>query len=442
MRIKRRTFNSLAVAGAATGFAGTANAQAKPLTVGFGMALTGGLAPNGKAALLAMQIATEEINAKGGILGRPVKLVYYDDQSNPSTVPGLYTKLMDVDKVDIVVSGYATNMIAPAMPVVMQKDRTFFALFGLAVNSEFNYPRYFAIQPAGGPKPKEAFAEGFFEVAMAQNPKPQTLAMVGADAEFPRNALEGVRNIAKKYNLKIVYDKNLPADHGRLHAGRARGGRDQSRHLLRGVLSTRFGRPDPGQQRGRLQAQDLRWRHGRPAGHRHQDAARAAAERHRGLRLLAAVGGLRQRRGPRVREEVPGEVGDAGVDLLGYYLPPYGYALMQDRRAGRERARQHRRRQARRVHAQATFKTIVGDIKFNKEGEWETARSWPCSSRASRATASSSSPNPKTEVILWPTQVQDRQHHLSVRSEEVSRCAVCAASSAGVRARASFQAPR
>ena len=119
------------------------------------MALTGGLAPNGKAALLAMQIAAEDINAKGGILGRPVKLVYYDDQSNPSTVPGLYTKLMDVDKVDIVVSGYATNMIAPAMPVVMQKDRTFFALFGLAVNSEFNYPRYFSIQPAGGPKPRK-----------------------------------------------------------------------------------------------------------------------------------------------------------------------------------------------------------------------------------------------------------------------------------------------
>src|SRR6195256_341953 len=191
MRIKRRTFNSLAVAGAATGLAGTANAQAKPFTIGFGMALTGGLAPNGKAALLAMQIAGEGIHGRGGLLGRPVKLIYYDDQSNPSTVPGLYTKLLDVDKVDIVVSGYATNMIAPAMPIVMQKDRTFFSLLGLAVNSEFHYPRYFSITPTGGPKPKESFAEGFFAVAAEQNPKPQTLAMVGADAEFPRNAMEG-----------------------------------------------------------------------------------------------------------------------------------------------------------------------------------------------------------------------------------------------------------
>src|SRR5499426_184686 len=135
MRIERRTFNKLALAGAVTGFAGSANAQAKPLTIGFGMALTGGLAPNGKGALLAMQIAEEDINARGGLLGRPVKLVYYDDQSNPSTVPGLYTKLMDVDKVDVVVSGYGTNMIAPAMPVVMQNDR--YLLLAARARGEF-----------------------------------------------------------------------------------------------------------------------------------------------------------------------------------------------------------------------------------------------------------------------------------------------------------------
>jgi len=122
-----------------------------PITIGFGMALTGGLAPIGKAALLAMQIWEADINAKGGLLGRPVKLVYYDDQSNPSTIPGIYTKLLDVDKVDLVVSGYATNMIAPAMPIIMQHNRTFLSLFGLAVNSEFKYPKYFSFTPTGGP---------------------------------------------------------------------------------------------------------------------------------------------------------------------------------------------------------------------------------------------------------------------------------------------------
>src|SRR5256884_4277378 len=98
---------------------GTALAQ-QPLKIGFGMSLTGPLAGNGKAALIAMQIWAEDVNAKGGLLGRKVELVYYDDQTNPSTVPGLYSKLLDVDKVDLVVSGYGTNVIAPAMPIVMQ----------------------------------------------------------------------------------------------------------------------------------------------------------------------------------------------------------------------------------------------------------------------------------------------------------------------------------
>src|SRR6187402_1465897 len=150
MRIQRRTFGKLA-AGAAAGIAAPAIAQNKPLTIGFSMNLTGPLAPNGRAALLAMQIWEEDINAKGGLLGRPVKLVYYDDQSNPSTVPALYTKLLDVDKVDLVVSGYATNMVVPALPVVIQHKRTFLGLLGLAANTEFNYPNYFSINPAGGP---------------------------------------------------------------------------------------------------------------------------------------------------------------------------------------------------------------------------------------------------------------------------------------------------
>jgi branched-chain amino acid transport system substrate-binding protein len=107
--LKSRTFAGLAGLAAALAacamFAMSATAQDKePIKIGFGMALTGPLGPNGKSALLAMDIWTQETNAKGGLLGRPVKLVYYDDQSNPSTVPGIYTKLLDVDKVDLVVA--------------------------------------------------------------------------------------------------------------------------------------------------------------------------------------------------------------------------------------------------------------------------------------------------------------------------------------------------
>src|SRR6266567_7289876 len=187
----------------------SAQAQQEPIRIGFGMALTGGLAANGKSALVAMQIWESDINAKGGMLGRPVKLVFYDDQSNPSTVPGIYTKLLDVDKVDLIVGGYATNMVAPAMPVVMQKNKTFVSLFALDVNHEFKYPKYFSVLPTG-PKTKESFTEGFFQIGLAQNPKPTTVALAAEDAEFSRNACEGARANAKTLGLKIVYDKSYP----------------------------------------------------------------------------------------------------------------------------------------------------------------------------------------------------------------------------------------
>lgn len=188
--------------------AGPAQAQ-EPIKIGFSMSLTGPLAANGKQALLGAKIWEEETNAKGGLLGRQVKLINYDDQSNPSTVPGIYTKLLDVDKVDLVVSGYATNMVAPAMPVVMQKGKTFISLFALDVNSEFKYDKYFSMLPTG-PDTKASFTQGFFEVAAAQNPKPTTVALTSEDAEFARNACEGARENVKKFGLKTVYDKTFP----------------------------------------------------------------------------------------------------------------------------------------------------------------------------------------------------------------------------------------
>ena len=77
-------------------------AAEEPLKIGFSMAQTGPLAGTGKSALLAMTIWAEDINAKGGLLGRQVKLVHYDDQSNPANVPAIYAKLIDLDKVDLI----------------------------------------------------------------------------------------------------------------------------------------------------------------------------------------------------------------------------------------------------------------------------------------------------------------------------------------------------
>src|ERR1041384_1432585 len=182
---------------------------ADPIKVGFSMALTGAVAPNGKQLLLALEIWRDDVNAKGGLLGRPVKLVYYDDQSNPANVPGIYTKLIDIDKVDLLISSYGTNLVVPAMPVAIQKNRLFFGLFALAANDKFHYPRYFSMLPFG-PEPVKTFAEGFFDLAAAQNPKPKTVAIVATDAEFQHKAAESAREHAKRTGINVVYDRAYP----------------------------------------------------------------------------------------------------------------------------------------------------------------------------------------------------------------------------------------
>ena len=144
--IRRWTVTGFLLAVFAVSCFGDAGAQGpKPIKIGFGMALTGGLAGNGQGALLAMQIWKDDVNKAGGLLGRPVELVYYDDQTNPATVPGIYSKLLDVDKVDLVVSGYGTNLIAPAMPIMIERKLLFMGLFGLGNNQKHKYSRYFQI---------------------------------------------------------------------------------------------------------------------------------------------------------------------------------------------------------------------------------------------------------------------------------------------------------
>src|SRR5215475_9585554 len=183
----------------------------EPIKIGYSMSLTGGLAANGRSALLAQKIWEEDTNARGGLLGRPVKLIYYDDQTNPATVPGIYTKLLDVDKVDLIIGPYGTNLLSPAMPIAMQRKKVFIGLLGLAVNSTFNYPNYFSMVPSG-PDPKTSFTKGFLDLAVRQNPKPQTVAIVAADAEFGLNACEGARKNVEAAGLTVVYDRRYPAE--------------------------------------------------------------------------------------------------------------------------------------------------------------------------------------------------------------------------------------
>jgi branched-chain amino acid transport system substrate-binding protein len=219
LEVKIRRFSGavsgtlFAIAALAAGAFAPASAAAQtgePVKIGYSMALTGGLGPNGRSALLAQKIWEEDTNAKGGLLGRPVKLIYDDDQTNPATVPDIYAKLLDVDRVDLIIGPYGTNLLVPAMPIAMQRKKVFIGLLGTAVNSTFNYPSYFSMSP-NGPEPKSAYTKSFIEVAVRQNPKPRTVAIVAADGEFALNVSEGAREDVKAAGLTVVYDRRYPS---------------------------------------------------------------------------------------------------------------------------------------------------------------------------------------------------------------------------------------
>src|SRR5450755_2243065 len=180
-----------------------------PIRIGYSLSLSGILAPNGKTAFLAHKLWKENINNKGGLLGRPIQLVCIDDQTNPNLVLGIYQKLLTEEKTDLIIGGYGDNSIKPAMPLVMEHKRFFVGLMGLAVNQEFNYENYFVMIPTGL-NPGIALTEGFFSVAAKQDPKPETVAILCADAPFSKSPVQGAKQNCAKHGMRVVLEESYP----------------------------------------------------------------------------------------------------------------------------------------------------------------------------------------------------------------------------------------
>ena len=186
-------------------FSAVALAQSAPVKIGIGIAQTGTLGGGGKAALLALQMWVEDVNGRGGLLGRKVELLAYDDQSNPATTPGIYTKLLDVDKVDLLIAPYGTVPTAPIMPLVKQRGLLLMGNFSFQVNHTVKHDMWFNNAPWGD---ATSWTEGFLRVG--QNIGARTIAFIAADQEFAQNLANGAEEIAKKSGLKTVYEQNYP----------------------------------------------------------------------------------------------------------------------------------------------------------------------------------------------------------------------------------------
>jgi branched-chain amino acid transport system substrate-binding protein len=377
---------------------------ADPVRVGMSMALTGGVAPIGKQVITALQIWRDDVNAKGGLLGRPIELVFYDDQSNPANVPQIYTKLIDVDKVDLLIGPYATNMVAPAIPVLMQSKKTTIGILANAANSKFHYDQYFSMLPTG-PEPQKAFSRGFFELAAAANPRPKTVALVAADAEFAQNAVDGARqNIKDIGGFETVFDKNYPPTTADFTP------------ILRAVQALNpdivFVAAYPPDSVGIVRA---------------ANEIGLTPKLFGGTFIGLLVTPIKMQLGPLMNGIVNNEVfvpapaftfpgtlemlakyreaaKTQGIDPLGWAFPPLAYAAGQVLAQAVEGTKSLDHRKLADYMRSNSFHTVVGDITFGKDGEWAQSRVVFTQFQHVTGNTLDQFVDTTREVVVWPKE--------------------------------------
>jgi branched-chain amino acid transport system substrate-binding protein len=375
----------------------------EPIKVGFSMALTGAIAVNGKQLLAALEIWRDDVNARGGLLGRPVKLVYYDDQSNPANVPGIYAKLITLDKVDLLIGPYGTNTIAAAIPVIAPYNMMTLGIFGLEVNSQFHYPKYFSMLPTG-PEGALGFSKGFFDLAGRQSPIPRTVAIVAADAEFARTATDGARINARSAGLDIVYDKRYPpnmTDFAPIAQGIQAANPDlvfvasyppDSVGIVRaanevGLSPKMFGGTMIG-----LLSTNIKMTLGPLLNGivNHVDFMPARSFAFPGLSALI--------------NQYQAKASAAGIDPLGYEFPPFAYAAGQVLATAVEATGSLDQERLAAYLRDHSFRTVIGEFSFARDGEWDKTRSLFTQFQHVSGNDLDQFRDWAKEVVLWPPE--------------------------------------
>ena len=366
--MKRRTLLGGAVAVAVFALTSGALAQQGPIKIGMSMAQTGGLAGGGKASLLGIEVWRDDVNARGGLLGRKVELVVYDDKSSASETPAIYSKLLDVDKVDILFAPYATVPTAPLMPLVKQRGMLLMGNFSFQVNGKVGHDMWFNNAPWG---PADSWASSFLDLGQKAGGK--TIALLAADQEFAQNLAKTAREVATKLGMKIVFDQAYPPStvefSGILRALKAAkpdivyvaSYPPDSAGILRGVNEIGigdnvklFGGGMVGLQFGAVMENlgsllngVVNYNTWLPEPSMYHEGTKAFFETY----TKRAV--------------------EAKVDPLGYYLAPYGYASGQMIEQAIKAVGSLDQKALAKYLRENTHKTIVGPITFAADGEWK-----------------------------------------------------------------------
>jgi branched-chain amino acid transport system substrate-binding protein len=184
---------------------GVAQAQGAPITIGASLSLTGIFADGGKYSLEGYQLWIKQQNAKGGVLGRPLALKYYDDQSEPATGVRLYERLINEDRVDIIMGPYGTAITAPAANVAERYKMPMICPETADV-AMFQRGFRYIFQGLG---PVQTYLYGVLQIAKDHGLK--SLALIGPDTAFSHALVNAVPEVARGFGQAIVYTEFYPA---------------------------------------------------------------------------------------------------------------------------------------------------------------------------------------------------------------------------------------
>ncbi len=396
---RRKVLKAGAALAAVAGLPRVARAQAGTVKIGMSMPQTGSLGAGGQAALVALRLWVDDVNQRGGLLNRKVELIAYDDQTNPANVPGIYTKLLDVDKVDLLIAPYGTVPTAPIMPMVKQRGLLLMGNFSFQVNAKVQHDMWFNNSPWND---ASSWSDGFIRAGQRAGAK--SIAVLAADQEFAQNLANGARELSKKAGLKSVYDQNYPPTTTDFSS------------LIRGIRAAKpemvFVMSYPNDSVAIIRAvneigvgSQVQVFGGGMVGLQFTPIMTSLGSLLNGvLNYNSYVPGMKY---PGIEDflgRYAKRAADAKVDPLGFYLPPFNYAIgqMLEQAVNGTKSLDHKQLAA--YLRKNEMKTVVGPIRYDKMGEWANPRVVQAQFRGIADKDLEQFRQPGKQVVIYPEE--------------------------------------
>ena len=174
------------------------------MILGAAVSLTGNFARNGLDEKMGYELWKDQVNAKGGILGRKVEMKLYDDRSEPMTGAKLYERLITSDKVDLLVGPYGSSVTA-AVSTVVEKHKMVLIAPGASSKEiwERGYRYVFQMMTP-------ARYQLTSSIEIAKNSGYKTFVVINADSAFPRDLANGALEDIKTAGLKLLLHEEYP----------------------------------------------------------------------------------------------------------------------------------------------------------------------------------------------------------------------------------------